>query len=202
MERNRILNYNDTISEIDKHGLNPFKINKVGWVGAISHKYRKTLIEIGKENMEFFDFYEMEWIHNINFIDLKPSTLFIPLPKLVETYSILIDIQGSGYSGRLKTLLWSHRPVLLVDRKYKEYFYEYLKAWEHYIPVSEDLSDLIEKTQWCLNNYDEALKIAENAYQFAKVYLTREACYEKWNTIITHVRQNLIIQTEILWKEC
>ena len=46
------------------------------------------------------------------------------------------------------------------------------------------LTDLIEKTKWCLNNYDKALIIAENAFQFSKLYLTRDACYEKWNSII------------------
>ena len=33
----------------------------------------------------------------------------------------------------------------------------------HYIPVNRDLSDLIEKTQWCLDNYEKAVQIAENA---------------------------------------
>jgi hypothetical protein len=200
-----ILNYNDSILEIDKHGLNPYKINKVGWIGAISCKDRRILIEIGNEHPDIFDFIEMAWIHDNNnnaTSSRKPATQYIPLPSLVETYSILIDVRGTGYSGRLKSLLWSHRPVLLVDRKYKEYFYEYLKPWIHYIPVNEDLSDLIEKTHWCLKNYDEALQIAENAYQFAKIYLTREGCYEQWNKVITNLRHNIIIQTEIIWQEC
>jgi hypothetical protein len=96
-----------------------------------------------------------------------------------------MDIEGNGYSGRLKHLLWSHRPLLIVDRPYKEFFFEFLKEWEHYIPVKRDLSDLVEKTQWCFNHYDKALQIAENAYHFSKKYLTRDACYDKWNNIIS-----------------
>ena len=121
---------------------------------------------------------------------LLDSTKYISTIDLVKKYSILIDIEGCGYSGRLKHLLWSHRPVLLVDRIHKEYFFEYLKEWEHYIPVKNDLSDLIEKTKWCMENYDKATVIAENAYQFSKLYLTRESCYKKWNNIIiNHIQK-------------
>ena len=65
------------------------------------------------------------------------------------------------------------------------FFFDFLKEWEHYIPVKRDLSDLIEKTKWCKDNYDKCLQIAENAYQFSKSHLTRNACYDKWNNIIT-----------------
>jgi len=46
------------------------------------------------------------------------------------------------------------------------------------------LSDLIEKTKWCIDNYDKALQLAENAYQFSKLHLTRNACYDKWNNVV------------------
>lgn len=94
---------------------------------------------------------------------------------MVKTYSILIDIEGNGYSGRLKYLLWTLIPLLFVDRPYKEYFFEFLEEWKHYIPVKRDLSDLVEKTELCLLNYSRAQEIAKNAYEFSKKYLTREA---------------------------
>jgi hypothetical protein len=125
----------------------------------------------------------MNWIKVNNQIKLN-ATKYISFEDLVKTYSILIDIEGNGYSGRLKYLLWSHRPILLVDRPHKEYFFEFLEEWKHYIPVKRDLSDLVEKTQLCLLNYSKALEIAENAYEFSKKYLTREACYKQWNNII------------------
>ena len=55
--------------------------------------------------------------------------------------------------------------------------------------MKRDLSDLIEKAKWCKDNYDKSLQIAENAYQFSNVYLTRNACYDKWNNIISDYRQ-------------
>jgi hypothetical protein len=178
-----IQDYNQLIHEIHNAGSQKFEINKVGWIGnKFTNDNRITMIELGKLNPHLFDFFDMEWI-NEGKTELKGST-FISLPDLVKKYSILIDIEGTGYSGRLKFLLWSLRPILLVDRPHKEYFFEHLKEWEHYIPVKRDLSDLGEKTLWCLKNYNEALKIAENAYNFSKIHLTREACYKKWNDII------------------
>jgi glycosyltransferase involved in cell wall biosynthesis len=103
---------------------------------------------------------------------------------LVKKYSFLIDVEGYGYSGRLKYLLWSQRPVLLIDRPYKEYFFQHLKEWEHYIPVKRDLSDLVEKMKWCFSNTEKATQIAQNALEFSKKHLTREACYAKWNDLI------------------
>jgi hypothetical protein len=174
--------YEQYITEIDNAGLSSPEINKVGWIGAMSNFRRNIMLEIGNVNRNLFDFIEMSWIQVSDISHY--ATQYLSTPELVKKYAILIDIEGSGYSGRLKHLLWSHRPVIVVDRPHKEYFFEHLREWEHYIPVQRDLSDLIEKTIWCFENYDKALQIAENAYQFSKKYLTRDACYDKWKDII------------------
>jgi hypothetical protein len=181
-----INDYETFVKEIDNAGLNNYEINKVGWIGNTNTNImRKKLLEIGNNNKNLFDIFDMYWINSGT--KLLKSSKYISTPELVTKYSILIDIEGNGYSGRLKHLLWSHRPLLLVDRPHKEFFFEFLKEWEHYIPVKRDLSDLIEKTKWCLENYDKALIIAENAFQFSKLYLTRDACYAKWNNIICNL---------------
>ena len=72
---------------------------------------RQKLLEIGDNNKELFDILDMHWIHSGN--TKLNSSRYISTPELVEKYSILIDIEGNGYSGRLKHLLWSHRPLLL-----------------------------------------------------------------------------------------
>ena len=179
-----INDYTHFTKEIDNAGACHYEIHKVGWIGNTNtNAMRKTLLDIGTKNADLFAFFDMCWLPS-NTQKLN-SSLYISMPELVKTYSILIDIEGNGYSGRLKHLLWSHRPLLLVDRPHKEFFFEYLKEWEHYIPVKRDLSNLLDQTKWCFENYDKALEIAENAYQFSKTYLTREACYKQWNRLIT-----------------
>lgn len=193
----RMFSYTDTIHDIDKCGLAPYQINKVGWIGNLeTNRMRKVLYDIGQAHADIFDICDMTWKNNADIMNfpnkltiLNPSS-YMSLPELVSKYSILIDIEGVGYSARLKYLLWSHRPVIIVDRPHKEYFFEHLKEWEHYIPVKRDLSDLVEQTQWIMNNYDKALEIAEKAYEFAKVHLTREACYAQWDKVIRKVIEN------------
>jgi hypothetical protein len=179
--------YEAFVQKIVHAGLQPYEKNQVGWFGnSNTNHMRKTLLSIGNVRRYLFDIFDMHWIPSGN--TLLGSNKYISTPDLVRTYSLLIDIEGAGpYSARLKTLLWSHRHVLLVDRPGNEFFFEFLKEWEHYIPVKRDLSDVIEKTTWCLENYENALIIAENAFQFSKMYLTRQACYDKWNDVICNL---------------
>ena len=179
-----IKDYNSFVNDIDKAGLLPAEKNCVGWIGNPNTNYRRKILwQIGQTHPDMFDIIAMGWAGGSNGQQLN-STKYISTPDLVKTYSVLIDIEGNGYSGRLKHLLWSHRPVLLVDRPHKEYFYPFLKRWVHYIPVKRDLSDLVEMTRWVFNNYEKAREIANNAYDFSQKYLTRDACYKQWDTII------------------
>ena len=184
-----ITDYDVCIKEIDKAGLTKPSLNKVGWIGnSKTNVRRSTMLSIAKQNPTLFNCIDMNWKPTINTnTNHLDSTYYISTPDLVKNHAFLIDIEGRGYSGRLKHLLWSHRPVLLVDRPHKEYFFQYLKEWKHYIPVKRDLSDLVEKTKWCIEHYAESLQIAENAYEFSKRYLTRNACYEQWNSIINSI---------------
>jgi hypothetical protein len=178
-----IHDYTNFVKDIDNAGLVSPTINKVGWIGNPDTNFmRKRMINIGNSNKNLFDFFGMSWKPSETIV--LNSTHYVSTPELVKTYAAVIDIEGRGYSGRIKHLLWSHRPLLLVDRPHREYFHEFIKPWEHYIPVKRDLSDLVEKTEWVFNNYEKALEIAERAYQFSKIHLTREASYKQWDTII------------------
>jgi hypothetical protein len=181
--------YEKTIKEISEAGLFPAKKLKVGWIGSIeTSDVRKKMFSIGEKNTNLFEIISMTWLWEKRSADPnKPkldATQYMSMCDLVKTYGILIDAEGYGYSGRLKYLLWSRRPLLLIERPYAEFFNEYLKPWEHYIPVKRDLSDLIEKTKMCIRNYKAMCMIAEKAYQFSKKNLTRDACYRQWNKII------------------
>jgi hypothetical protein len=185
-----IHDYTEFVKEIEIAGrLYSPTVNKVGWIGnSNTNIRRKEMLTIGSNNTDLFEFFDMSWKYSGTTV--LDSTKYIYTPDLVKKYSMVIDIEGNGpYSARLKTLLWSHRPLLLVDRPGKEYFFEYLKEWEHYIPVKRDLSDLVEKTKWIIDNYKAALQIAENAYEFSKTYLTREASYKQWDRIIRAAKE-------------
>jgi len=89
-------------------------------------------------------------------------------------------VEGRGYSARLKILLFSGRPVLLQERAWCEWWHFELVAFEHYIPVKEDLSDLLEMVSWARDHPEEADKIAKAAKLFADTKLTRAAALARW----------------------
>lgn len=146
-------------------------INKVGWVGniysplndVIEHHTRPLLKIIGDKNPELFDIIHVD----PNYGSINHSCKnYLSLPDLIK-YKYLIDIGGNGHSGRLKFLLFSKRPLLIVDRNYIEYFHDELIPYIHYIPVKMDLSDLLEQVKWMILNPEKSLEIANNAFDYA-----------------------------------
>jgi hypothetical protein len=50
---------------------------------------------------------------------------------------------------------------------YRQWYYDELKAWTHYVPVKADLSDLKQQIAWCRANLDECRQIAGRGQNFA-----------------------------------
>jgi hypothetical protein len=51
---------------------------------------------------------------------------------------------------------------------YRQWYYDRLKAWEHYVPVLADMSDLNERIDWARSNEGRAKEIAQNGQAFAR----------------------------------
>jgi hypothetical protein len=99
-------------------------------------------------------------------------------------YRYLIDLQGVGYSGRVKLLLFAGRPLFLQERRWREFFYDDLVPFEHYIPVREDLSDLSARIDWAEANPAHARRIAERGREFACANLCRSHAVERLGKVI------------------
>ncbi len=57
--------------------------------------------------------------------------------------------------------------IFKQDSNYYEHFYRQLVPWQHYVPVKENIEDLLERVQWARSNDKEAKKMAENSVEFA-----------------------------------
>ena len=169
-------------------------IDKVGWFGniysplpdVIEHKTRPLLKQIGDDNIELFDIQHIAPICNIINNNIQN---YMSLPDLIK-YKYLIDIGGNGYSGRLKLLLFSKRPLILVDRNYIEYFQNDLIPYVHYIPVKIDLSDLLEQVNWIKNNYEKSIEIANNAFIFATNNFTMDKLLNRVKYVYDNMSHN------------
>lgn len=189
-----IPNYLTLAHSLEQKGSTKPMTQKAGWVGNINsplpdvpeHRTRPLLQEFAKQHPHL-----LESIH-VSPVDAHVNTTvrnYRSLEQQVERYQYLIDIGGNGYSGRLKMIMWSGRPILLVQRRYIEYFYKDLIPYHHYIPVREDLSDLIEQIQWCRRNRAKTLEIGRNSQQFARKHFHLKTILESVHRTLLHCHQ-------------
>jgi hypothetical protein len=121
-----------------------------------------------------------------------PRTDWVPLSNAMSmeeqsTYKYIIHVPGHVQAYRLSIELATGSVVLLVASEYKLWYEDKLVAWEHYVPVSEDLSDLDERIQWCLQHDAECQEIAQNARHFYETYLSREGCLSYLKNLLEQI---------------
>jgi hypothetical protein len=80
-------------------------------------------------------------------------------------YQIDIDGNSNAWGFLLKLLMGSC--VLKVMSDWRQWYYDGLRPWEHYVPVKNDLSDLEERISWCIDNDDTARQIAAGGTKYA-----------------------------------
>lgn len=91
------------------------------------------------------------------------------------TWRYIADIDG--YARTWDAWAWkmvSGSAVLSVESPWVSFFSEQFSAWEHYIPVANDCSDLAEKIEWCQAHDSECEAIAERARARATHVYDRE----------------------------
>ncbi len=85
-------------------------------------------------------------------------------------YQITIDGVTCAFS-RVFWQLLANSVMLKQESKSIQWYYPGMKPYEHYIPLKDDVSDLIEKIQWAKDHDQECKKISENATLFAREWL-------------------------------
>jgi hypothetical protein len=92
---------------------------------------------------------------------------------------LVIDGNSNAWSAMFCGLL-SGACVLLVESWYghRQWYYDRLLAWHHYVPVRADLRDLDRVVTWVLTNDEDARAIGEAGRAFAEA-LTFEAAVEE-----------------------
>lgn len=88
-----------------------------------------------------------------------------------NSFKYILTLEGHVAAYRLSYELSSGSVVLLADSQWQMWYYPFLKAYEHYVPVKEDLSDLLSQIQWCKSNDAKCAEIADNARRFYNKYL-------------------------------
>jgi hypothetical protein len=87
---------------------------------------------------------------------------------LTRKYALDIDGHSNAWSNLFTRLLFGCC-VLKVESRfgYRQWYYDRLRPWEHYIPVAADLSDIEERLDWARSNDSQCQRIAQQGRQLA-----------------------------------
>jgi Glycosyl transferase family 90 len=87
---------------------------------------------------------------------------------LERKYAIDIDGQTNTWSNFFVRMLFGCC-VFKVDSQlgFRQWYYDRLKPFEHYVPVRADMSDFLDKIEWARGHQAEAREIAAAGQRFA-----------------------------------
>jgi len=160
-------------------GVKNSQTQALGWLGAITSDVRKRFVELAQFTGKNIIFYrKVEW----DVFDTMPDKYMSMVDQAVR-FKYLIDMEGIGYSPRLKLQFFSFRPIFIVDSPWRESFYKHLVPWVHYIPVKSDLSNLVTNLQRIESDKKLYTYIRNNMTDFAQTYLTRDNAISRFKEI-------------------
>lgn len=182
--------YNATTAAITAAGQLPPQHNKLFWIGNVAmDPSRAVLMEMAAQNPDCMECIGMSW-HGTRLprSERLPASRYVSLPDHAA-YGMLLDIRGAGYSGRLKLLMHANRPVFVVERRFREFFYDRLKPYEHYVPIRADMADLAERVRFVKDNPDLAAHLGRGAASFAAQFLTRDYALQYMRDVLLRISQ-------------
>ena len=91
---------------------------------------------------------------------------FFPMEEMTN-FKFVADIGGNSNSWNFMAKLRLGACVLRVESAWQQWFSDELLPWVHYVPISSDLTDFVDKIEWCLRHDSEAEAIAQRGREFA-----------------------------------
>lgn len=154
----------------------PWQDSHLFWRGSLFVSFsRQCLFELGKKYPQY-----------LKIEDFQKDGKLIPMTEQAK-YKYLIDTRGNAWSGRLQTLLKLGRVVFVADRPYREWFFDKMIPMKHFVPVEEDMSDLIEKICYMERHPEIYEKIVSNLREFVEENLTpRRILFETKELILRY----------------
>lgn len=179
-----IEDFNSTVKKITEASSQPFLHNKMLWIGNVqTNAIRKKIIEFTEQFPQLIEAYDtcvdqhVSGSKKVPYISLSDHT----------NYKYLIDIEGRGYSGRIKLLLFTKRLLFIQERQWKSYYHFELEPYKHFIPVKNDMSDLISQIEFVEEQGPEYYEtIVNNAYDFALLNLNYNSAVKRIQNLINN----------------
>jgi len=83
-------------------------------------------------------------------------------------FAIDIDGHANAFSNLFIRLIYGCCVIKIASPLgYRQWYYDRLEPWRHYVPVAADMSDLVERIDWCRGHPDACRDIAAAGRTFA-----------------------------------
>lgn len=112
-------------------------------------------------------------------------------PEEQSTHKYIVHVDGHVAAFRLGLEMSMGSCILKADSPYRMWFSHMIEPWVHYVPVKRDLSDLIERIEWCKKHDSRCKKIAENAKEFYDRYLVRDGILDYMQNLLVSIRSRM-----------
>ena len=165
---------------------------------------RWNLCTLSQNNPEFIDarFYTAD--SPTLFQAVEKEKLFAPFVSKKEhlEYKYLPDLDGHMCSS--PGLLWrllSDSLTLKQESDQIQWFHGALEPYRHYLPISNDMSDVVKKIKWAETHEVEVLEMIKNAQDFVLDHLLYEDCYRYLYLVLQKYASYQSIDFKVLKKE-
>ena len=168
------------------------------WIGNPEmHASRRSLLALSTQHPGHIDARAIRWRHDLGNVSeltgdrAKTDGGWVSLQDHTR-WRYLIDMPGTGWSGRLKLLPHCGRPLLLPPRDHWDWASSKLEPGVHYISIKDDLSDLIPAIDALNGNQSHANMIAASALKLAHESLTYRSARDHAVTLVMRRLRNLV----------
>lgn len=112
-------------------------------------------------------------------------------PEEQATYKYIINVDGHVSAFRLSYELSMGSTLLIIESQWKIWCSSMLKPYVHYVPIKEDMSDLISQIKWCRDHDSECETISKNAREFYDTYLQRDGILDFMQKILVDLKNEV-----------
>ena len=146
----------------------PYVYPQLFWTGNVEMSpSRSRLVEMSAAHPGRIDARGMRWAHARGNVteetgERADTDGWVTLQRHAE-WRYLIDVEGMGWSGRLKLLPHAHRPLLVQQRLLWDWASSRLREGEHYVRVGPELEELLPTLDWLDAHPAEAERMAAAA---------------------------------------
>ena len=150
------------------------------WRGALTNRERARVVKALAGRTDC-DIAENQWTQRGKGAQMD-GTAYEPITECGKHYALL-DMGGCGWSARLRFLLASGRPVIMLDRPWREWWHRYLRNGENVL-MAQNESEIIAHMRRLLDNPREANEIGAAGRALVAERCSYCAALARWRAVI------------------